>query len=149
MKKIFFYLILILFISDVSHAQTFSAALGGGGHYGSKTVVRNGQVVRTGAVKKPTVRKKTVIKYEPNQTHLTEAQMEKLMPLIKRIQQRKTKSLEVIGIAKDYSLIYHRLTSLGRIFQSYTPHLMPDFRDISGPAVVKSNNHTVEFIEYQ
>ena len=75
--------------------------------------------------------------------------MEKLMPLIKRIQQRKTKSLEVIGIAKDYSLIYHRLTSLGRIFQSYTPHLMPDFRDISGPAVVKSNNHTVEFIEYQ
>lgn len=150
MKKIFFYLILILFISETSQGQMFSSALGGGGYSSStKTVVKNGQVVRTGAVKKPTVRKKTVIKYEPNQVQLTEAQMEKLMPMIKRIQQGKTKSLEIIGIAKDYSLIYHRLTSLGQIFRSYTPNLTPDFRDISGPAVIKSNNHTVEFIEYQ
>lgn len=150
MKKIFIALAVFFFMSCVAEAQTFSAALGGGSGYRSgRAVVKNGQVVRTASVRKPVVRKKTVIRYEPNQIHLTETQMEKLMPMIRRIQTGKTKSLEVIGIAKDYNLIYHRQTSLGRIFQSYTPNLSPDFREISGPGVIKSNNNTMEFIEYQ
>lgn len=150
MRKIFTALILCFFISYSAEAQTFSAALGGGSGYKSgRAVVKNGQVVRTASVKKPVVRKKTVIRYEPNQIHLTEAQMEKLMPMIKRIQSGRTKSLEVIGIAKDYNLIYHRQTSLGQVFQSYTPNIRLDFREISGPAVIKSNDNTMEFVEYQ
>lgn len=150
MKKIFAVLVLCFCISYFAEAQTFSAALGGGSGYRTgRVVVKNGQVVRSASTRKPVVRKKTVIRYEPNQIHLTEAQMEKLMPMIRRIQTGKTKSLEVVGIAKDYSLIYHRQTSLGRVLQSYAPNILPNFREISGPGVVKSNNHTVEFIEYQ
>lgn len=150
MRKIFTALILCFFISYSAEAQTFSAALGGASGYKSgRTVIKNGQVVRSASTRKPIIRKKTVIRYEPNQIELTEAQMEKLMPMIRRIQTGKTKSLEVVAIAKDYNLIYHRQTSLGRMFQSYTPNLSPDFREISGPGVIKSNNNTMEFIEYQ
>ena len=149
MKKIFLCLALTLFISELSYSQSFSSALGGSGLTTSHQVIKSGQGVRSGSIRKPVTRKKTVIRYEPNQVELTDAQMEKLMPMIRRIQAGKTKSLEVVGIAKDYSLIYHRQTSLGRMFQSYIPNLLPRFREISGAAVVKANNNTVEFIEYQ
>lgn len=150
MKKIFLCIVFSLFMASFAEAQTFSSALGGGvGYSANRSVIKNGQVVRGGAVKKPVIRKKTVIRYEPNQIELTEAQMEKLLPMIRRLQDNRTKSLEVIGIAKDYNLIYHRQTSLGRMFQSYVPHLQVRFREISGPAVVQVNNHTMEFVEYQ
>jgi hypothetical protein len=151
MKKILFSLILGLLITESVWAQSFSSALGGGSYSRNRTVIQNGQIIhsRGNPVVKPIVRKKTVIKYEQNQVDLNESQMEKLMPIIRRIQSKKTTSLDVIGIAKNYSTIYHRQNSLAHIFQSYTPHLQPNFREISGPGVVKSNDNTIEFIEYQ
>ena len=144
-------LILGLLISEPISAQSFSSALGGGSYTEKKAIIKNGQLVRTGGntVKKPIARNKTTIKYEETQINPTEEQIKKLMPRIKRIQSKTTKDLEIVCIAKDRNIVNHRNTSLGRIFQSYTPYLKPNFREIYGPAVIKSNNNTVEFIEYQ
>ena len=151
MKKFLLTLILGLLISEPISAQSFSSALGGGSYTEKKAIIKNGQLVRTGGntAKKPIARNKTTIKYEETQINPTEEQMEKLMPLIKRIQSKKTKDLEIVCIAKDRNIVNHRNTSLARIFQSYAPYLKPNFREIYGPAVIKSNNNTVEFIEYQ
>ena len=151
MKKFLFILVLGLLTAKSTWAQSFSSALGGGSYSSNKTIVQNGRIVQTGGKTtiKPVFRKKTVIRYSENQIDLNESQMEKIMPIIKRIQSQKTKQLEVVSIAKDYNTNYHRQISLGRVFQSYTPHLQPNFREISGPGVVKSNNNTIEFIEYQ
>ena len=136
---------------SVAQAQEFSSSLGGGGI--GYTGVRRTMYTPRGQVVAPTVRKqqrrkKTIVKYSPNQVDLNNDQMEKLLPLMKRIQDGKVKSLDVVAIARDYNMTYHRETSLGRVFQSYTPNIQPNFRHISGPAVVDSNDNTVEFIEY-
>jgi len=102
-----------------------------------------------GGVQKVAVpRQKTIIKYQPGEIQISENSMEKLMPMIRRIQDGKVKSLEIIGICRDYNLTSNRQLSLDKILHSYAPNLSINFREISGPAVVNSNNNTMEFVEY-
>ena len=172
MKKIILILMLMLFVgADVSWAQEkklpmFSSSLGGGGgYYGRRGVVHRGTVYGTrgrvyngyqeghtvipGPAKRKVMQKKTVIHYDADQIGLNEKQMEELMPVIQRIQEKKTTSLDVIGIARDYNVISKRQLSLDKVLLSYAPNLRINYREISGPAVVDSNNNTVEFIEYR
>ena len=74
--------------------------------------------------------------------------MEKLMPMIRRLQDGKIKSLEVIGICRDYNTTSHRQLRLDKILHSYSPNLEIKFREISGAAVISSNDNTMEFVEY-
>lgn len=159
MKRIILLTCLSIFFMGVVTAQAqetypvFSSALGGGGgSYRRSAVFRRGVVpgTRTAGVKKirKEAPKKTVIRYEPNQTNLTDEQMETLLPLIQRIQAGEVRSLDVIAICRDYSTAYYRQSALGRMFRSYTPNLMPHFRQITGDAVLASNDNTMEFIEY-
>ena len=137
-------------VSAQSGYPMFSSGLGGGYvlQKGSIRRLGSGSVARMAPVKRIAPRK-TIIRYEPNQIHLTEEQMKVLMEVIERVQEGKVRSLDIVGIAYDYNIIYHRETALGRIFQSYTPNLQPNFRHISGGGVVPSNADTVEFIEYK
>ena len=172
MKKIILILMAILFIGgEAAWAQdrqlpVFSSSLGGGGgYYGRRGVVRRGTVYGTrgrtydgyqkvntviaGPVKRKVMQKKTVIHYDADQINLSEKQMEELMPVIQRIQEKKTTSLDVIGIARNYNAISNRQLSLDKVLLSYAPNLRINYREISGPAVVDSNDNTVEFIEYR
>ena len=157
-KNVIIGIVLMLCVGfSAARAQTdhpvFSASLGGGG-----TVHRGGAVVRrtnNGVVTSQTVQKrkvvphKLVLRYEGDQTLLSDEQMKKLMPIIQRIQSGQTQSLEVIGIGRDYNTVYHRQNALRQTFFSYTPNLTPYFREITGAAVIEPNNNTVEFIEYR
>ena len=130
----------------------FSASLGGGGAgYRGGAVVRraNGVVTSQTVQKRKVAPHKLVLRYDGEQTLLSDEQMKKLMPVIQRIQSGQTQSLEVIGIGRDYNTVYHRQNALRQAFFSYTPNLTPYFREITGAAVVDSNNNTVEFIEYR
>ncbi|MBQ7413156.1 MAG: hypothetical protein IJV07_02650 [Alphaproteobacteria bacterium] len=172
MKKIILILMLILFVgADIAWAQekqlpVFSSSLGGGGgYYGRRGVIRRGTVYGTrgrvyngyqeshtviaGPVRRKIMGKKTVIHYDADQIALNEKQMEELMPIIQRIQEKKTTSLDVIGIARNYNVISKRQLSLDKVLLSYAPNLRINYREISGPAVVDSNNNTVEFVEYR
>jgi len=157
MKKVFFVLTLLfgMVVTDTVMAQerypVFSGSLGGGsGGVGvRRTFYRpnsSGGVVasRPQAVR----RKKTILKYAPDQVLLTEKQMERLMPMIKRIQDGKISSLEVVVIDTEYEAVSRRQTELVKLFLQYVPNFEPSFREISGPAVIASNDNTAEFIEY-
>ena len=148
--------------TEIAWAQrypVFSSAVGGGG-YARRGVRRSvyrpggggGGVITTttfGGTQRVTVpRKKTIIKYDPGQIQISEEAMEKLMPMIRRIQDGKVKSVEVIGICRDYNITSNRQLSLDKILHAYSPNLTINFREISGPAVVRSNDNTMEFVEY-
>ena len=159
MKRIILLTCLSIFFMGVVAAQAqesypvFSSALGGGGGaFRRSGVFRRGVVsgTRTVGVKKTrkAAPKKIVIRYEPTQTNLTDEQMETLMPLIQQIQAGEVRSLDVVAICRDYSTAYYRQSALGRMFRSYTPNLMPHFRQITGDAVITSNDNTMEFIAY-
>jgi len=164
MKKIFFALIMLLFLgADMAYAYpVFSSALGGGGYArrglrrsvyrpsGARGYVAPGETLTVfGGVQKVTApRKKIVIKFEPGQVALSEDQMEKLMPMMRRIQDGKVKTLEVIGICRNYNVTSHRQMSVDKVLHSYSPNLEVKYREISGPAVVNSNDNTMEFVEY-
>lgn len=160
MKKFLIILCAFLFLgTDIVWAETqypvFSSALGGGGGYYTRRGVRRSvyrpdgaqtAVVSARTVNRP--RKKIVLQYAPGQIDLTNEQMEKLMPVIRRIQEGKVGTIELIGICRNYATTATRLTNLSRILYSYAPALRIHDRNISGPAVVDSNDNTVEFVEY-
>ena len=162
MKKIIIILCTFFLLGlEVSLAEAqypvFSASLGGGGGYYTGRGVRRsvyrpyGGTTRTQYVARQIVKsphEKLVLQYAPGQIDLTNEQMEKLMPMIRRIQDGKVRKVELIGICRDYMTTFNRLTNLIRTLHSYAPKLKIEHRDISGPAVVDSNNNTVEFVEY-
>ena len=164
MKKFLVILGILLFLgTEIAWAQAqhpvFSASLGGGGYgygyYGGRGVRRSvyRPVARTRSeyvVAQPVkrARKKIILKYEPNQIDLIDDQMEKLMPVVRNIQDGKVKTLEVIGICRDYNTISHRQRSLAKILRSYSPSLDLRFRQITGAAVIDSNDNTMEFVGY-
>ena len=167
MRKFLIILCAFVFLgTEIAWAQAkyplFSSSLGGGGYgyyrrgvrrsvyrpYGGGRVYGEATTVFAGPKKITAPRKKIVIKYKPGQIELSEDLMEKLMPMIRRLQDGKVKSLEVIGICKDYNTTSHRQLSLDKILHSYSPNLEINFREISGPAVVNSNDNTMEFVEY-
>ena len=155
MKKIFL-LIFVAFIgiSELAFAQNypvFSSSLGGGssGYRASRyTMYRPNRGGRATPVRQTIRSKKTIIKYDANQLDPTRDQIEKLMPSIKRIQDGKVSSCQLVGIAQSYSTASRRLVGLKRILESYSSSLVTRDRIISGPAVVSSNDNTVELIEY-
>ena len=153
MKRIIgLFLILCMGIS-VARAQTdhpvFSSSLGGGSlsrREGSIVRRVSGGTLQTVQKRRITPRK-LVLRYEGARLTLTDDQMQKLMPLFQRFQSGQSQSLEVIGIGRDYNTVYHRQNALRQTFMSYTPNLTPHFREITGAAVLDSNDNTVEFIE--
>ena len=167
MKK--FLIILCAFLllgTEIAWAQAkhpvFSSALGGGGYgygygYGyarrgvRRSVYRPYEGTRSAyVVAQPAkwAREKIVIKYEPGQIALANEHMEKLMPMIRRIQDGKVRSVEIIGICRDYNTIANREANISKILRSYAPSLNIRHREISGAAVIDSNDNTVEFVEY-
>ena len=159
MKKFLIILCAVFFLSaDVVWAQTrypvFSSALGGGSGYYARRGVRQSFYRPRGATRyvasdtRPRIHEKTILKYAPNQIDLENDQMEKLMPAIRRIQDGKARSIELVGICRNYATASNRLTNLTRILTSYSPNLNVKHRYIAGPAVVDSNDNTIEFIEY-
>ena len=157
MKK--FLIILCAFFllgAEIAWAQpVFSGALGGGGGYYRSGVRRSvyrprGATTRYAAPAKPAIRprSKIILKYEPGQMNLAQEQMEKLMPAVRRIQDGKVRKIELIGICRDYATAAIRITNLSRTLYSYAPNLQIDDRTIVGPAVVPSNDNTLEFVEY-
>ena len=170
MKKAFLILLCLFFIGiDVALAQertpVFSSSLAGGVGYTYRGVRRNmyrpamgyningGSVtgtysILTGSPNASSIRqKKYIFRYKDKQIELLENQMEKFMPFIKRLRENKTKSLEMFCIAKDRDIASRRCSNLIGILNSYKPDFKPTYKIISGPAVVKSNNNTVEIIE--
>ena len=155
MKKFLICLCAFLFLGvEIAWAQArhpvFSSALGGGAYYTGRGVRRSVYRPGGGRAAAPAIlpRKKTIIKYQPGQIELSEDLMEKLMPTIRRMQDGKVKSLEVIGICRDYNTTSNRQLSLDKILRSYAPNLDIKFREISGAAVIRSNDNTMEFVEY-
>ena len=168
MKKILFAVIgLLLMGSELAYAQgypVFSSSLGGGagGVYTRRGVRRSvyrpggygygygeGHVVFGGVQRAAKPQKKIVLKYEPNQIAPTEEQMEKLMPLMRRMQDGKVDHVDIIGIDRSYNATSKRHMNLDQIFNSYSPNIKINFREISGAAVVPSNNGTIEIVEYR
>lgn len=155
MKKLFLLIFLCFCAAPMVYAQaTFSSALGGGaGYVPARQTFYNPAAPTTHAAPaaRPAARptfKKTTIKYSPAQVSPTSAQMEKLAPFIKRIQSHKIKSLELVGITRDYNLAYHRLDALSKIIEAYDINLPIDYQYITGNAVLKSNDNTIEILEY-
>ena len=163
MRKFLIILCALLFLgTEIAWAQAehpvFSASLGGGGYgyYGRRGVRRSvyrpyGAVTQTRHVAVVPARhppEKLVIQYGPSQINLSNEQMEKLMPMIRRIQDGKIRKIELIGICRDYTITANRIANISKILRSYAPNLTIRHRDISGAAVVDSNNNTVEFVEY-
>ena len=169
MKKILFAIIGLLLIgTELAYAQgypVFSSSLGGGagGVYTRRGVRRSvyspggyagygygeGHVVFGGAQRAARHQKKIVLKYEPNQIAPSEEQMEKLMPLLRRMQDGKVDHVDIIGIDRSYNITSKRYMNLDQIFNSYSPNIKINLREISGAAVVPSNNGTVEIVEYR
>ena len=169
MKKTLFAIIgMLLLGSELAFAEgypVFSASLGGGagaytnrgvrrsvyrpGVYGDGYVGGGGHVVIGGVQQAARAQKKIVLKYNPDQITLSEEQMEKLMPLVRRMQAGKVAYIDIIGIDKSYNATTQRHLNLDQVFNSYSPNIKINFREISGAAVVPSNDHTIEIVEYR
>ena len=137
-------------VAGIASAQVFSSSLGGGvGYTGRTTRTVNGRTVEVPAQKRIVRQHKTVLRYAPTQTQLNEEQRERLMKVVDRIRTNKVHDIELVGISRDSTLNYHRLTALGKFFQGYTPNISPQHRYIDGASVLDSNNNTVEIWEYR
>lgn len=154
MKKLIIsgIILCILCMTNIVQAgPVFSSSLGGGGIGYGYTTVRDGRSYAPSArsqVQKRVVPKRTVLHYTEEQTEPNEKQREILMKIARRIQDGKTSSVEVVSIARNNGIHYHRLTLLTRFFISYANKQILTKR-ISGASVLDSNNNTVEIIEYR
>ncbi len=142
----------VIGVADIALAgPVFSSSLGGGGIGYGYTTVRDGRTYTPSTrsnMQKRVVPRRTVLHYTEDQTELNEKQREILMKIVRRIQEGKTSSVEVISIARNNGIHYHRLTLLTRFFILYANKQILTKR-ISGASVLDSNNNTVEIIEYR
>ena len=154
MKKLIIsgIILCILCMTNIVQAgPVFSSSLGGGGIGYGYTTVRDGRSYVPSArshVQKRVIPKRTVFHYTVDQTAPNEKQREILMKIVRRIQDGKTSSVEVVSIARDDNLNYYRLLTLNKFFQGYL-NVQPRNRRITGASVLDSNNNTVEIIEYR
>lgn len=155
MKQFLVCLLGISLMSSVAMAQQFSNSLGGGSSQkaNSRYGVNRTQSNSTSSYNdlKATSKKgvvKTVLRFTPAQIRLDDEHEKQIMPIIRRVQEGRTKSVEVVAISKNYNSTYQRINTLRQLFIGYTPNLIPSFRHITGRAVFNSNDNTVEIYEY-
>ena len=142
----------VIGVADIALAgPVFSSSLGGGGIGYGYTTVRDGRTYTPSTrsnMRKRVVPRRTVFCYSVDQTAPNEKQREILMKIVRRIQDGKASSVEVVSIARDDNLNYYRLLTLNKFFQGYL-NVQPRNRRITGSSVLDSNNNTVEIIEYR
>ena len=155
MKKLLLRFVVVfgLLCADIALAQenypVFSSSLGGGSSYATTGTRRTmytprGYVAqRQQPVRKQQVCKKTVIKYQPGQMALTDAEKEKhLGPIIQKLQKGEVKRVSIVGFAREYGDAFNRVNPLSRFFFAYGISAEADVR--TGLHVVSSNENTVE-----
>lgn len=155
MKRIaiIFTICFVSFYSLSVLAIQFSASLGSGGSANvpsfnnGRRAIHSQSDVNYGRKNSRSTVRKTVLRFKPEQTELDETQKQKIMPIIKRIQEGKTTDLEVVGISRSDNKIYHRQMGLDQFFRGYVTNVRPFYRYVSGNAVMNSNDNTMEIFE--